>query len=78
MVWHLNTQIGKFSCIVMELVRFYPNTDWWDETMKSYAPQNRYNVNLSGGTDKVKYFVNMGMLTQRSLFKTESGKKLRL
>ena len=54
----------------------YPNTDWWDETMKSYAPQNRYNVNLSGGTDKVKYFVNMGMLTQRSLFKTESEKKL--
>ena len=54
----------------------YPNTDWWNETMKSTAPQSRYNVNLSGGTDRVKYFVNLGMLTQRSMFKTESEKKL--
>ena len=51
---------------------FYPNTDWWDIAMKSYAPQNRYNVNLSGGTDRVKYFVNMGMLNQGGIFKTES------
>lgn len=54
----------------------YPNTDWWNIAMKSYAPQNRYNVNLSGGTDKVKYFVNLGMLNQGGLFKTESKDKL--
>lgn len=55
---------------------FYPNTDWWNIATKSYAPQNRYNVNLTGGTDRVKYFVNLGLLNQGSIFDTESKDKL--
>lgn len=72
---------AKYSERQIQLYRdgtslLYPNTDWWDISMNSYAPQNRYNVNLSGGTDRVKYFVNVGMLNQGGIFKTESKEKL--
>ena len=29
----------------------YPDMDWLDYTMKSYAPQSQHNVNISGGNN---------------------------
>ena len=34
----------------------YPNTDWWGLTLRKYAPQAQHNINVQGGTEKVKYF----------------------
>jgi len=48
----------------------YPNTDWTDYLLKSTARQSQGNVNMSGGTDRVKYFVSLGILNQDGLFKT--------
>ena len=48
----------------------YPNTDWVDYILKPSAMQYKGNVNISGGTDKVKYFVSLGVLNQDGLFKT--------
>lgn len=48
----------------------YPNTDWLDYILKPSAMQYKGNVNISGGTDKVKYFVSVGYLNQDGLFKT--------
>ncbi len=48
----------------------YPNTDWLDYILKPLANQSRANVNISGGSDKVKYFASLGILTQDGLFKT--------
>ena len=48
----------------------YPNTDWLDYILKPMANQSRANVNISGGSDKVKYFASLGILTQDGLFKT--------
>lgn len=47
---------------------FYPNTDWKDYTLESFANQYQANINYSGGTEKVKYFVSAGYLNQESLF----------
>lgn len=55
---------------------YYPNTDWTSILYKDTAPQNRYNVNLSGGIDRVNYFVNVSYLTQGSNIKTLSKKEL--
>lgn len=54
----------------------YPNTDWYDVVFRDYAPMGRYNVNLSGAGDKVKYFVNLGMLNQDGLMNTLSKEEL--
>lgn len=49
----------------------YPNNDWTDILMHKYVPQTRVNLNLSGGGDYVKYFVNVGHLDQGGQWKTD-------
>ena len=53
----------------------FPNTDWIDYIMKDAAWQEQANVNVSGGTEKVRYFVSAGFLNQNSLLKTFSSNK---
>ncbi|MBR5833511.1 MAG: SusC/RagA family TonB-linked outer membrane protein, partial [Bacteroidales bacterium] len=73
--------IVKFNQDVMEHFRLgdmpttFPNTDWIDYIMKDQAWQEQANVNVSGGTEKVRYFVSAGFLNQNSLFKTFSNNK---
>ena len=47
----------------------YPDTDWMELLLKSSAPQTQGNVNISGGTERVRYFISMGMLDQKGFFK---------
>ena len=47
----------------------YPDTDWMELLFKSLAPQTQGNVNISGGTERVRYFISMGMLDQKGFFK---------
>ena len=47
----------------------YPDTDWMELLFKSSAPQTQGNVNISGGTESVRYFISMGMLDQKGFFK---------
>ncbi|NNG27421.1 MAG: TonB-dependent receptor [Ignavibacteriaceae bacterium] len=44
----------------------YPNTNWKNLVIKDWGFQQRHNLNLSGGTEKVKYFVSAGYLDQSS------------
>lgn len=46
----------------------YPNTDWFDLAFNDYAPQSQHNVNVSGGTDAVRYFLSVGYLNQKGLY----------
>lgn len=48
----------------------YPDTNWFDYIMKNTAWQQQYNISVSGGTDKAKYFVSVGYMNQDGLFKT--------
>jgi len=47
----------------------FPNTNWVNYTMKDVTLQTQHNMNISGGTDKVRYFISAGMYTQGGLFK---------
>ena len=75
---YANTGI-RFNQDVMEHFRTgdmpvtFPNTNWIDYLMKNAAWQEQVNVNVKGGTDKVRYFVSAGFLNQNSLFKTFSS-----
>lgn len=48
----------------------YPDTNWFKYLMKDRAWQSQYNVNVSGGNEKAKYFISVGMFDQDGLFKT--------
>jgi len=50
-----------------------PSTDWYDIVMKDAAPQQQHNVAISGGTDKVDYYINLGYNDQGSFFKSNSA-----
>ena len=69
----------RFSQDVMEHFRTgdmpvtFPNTNWIDYMMKDAAWQEQVNVNVKGGTDRVRYFVSAGFMNQNSLFKTFSA-----
>lgn len=43
---------------------FHPNKNWIDETIKDHSFQQNYNVNISGGTEKVRYFTSLGYFNQ--------------
>lgn len=55
----------------------YPNTNWWDATLRQFAPQQQHNINVRGGTDKVKYFVSGGYYNQEAMLKSNDTKNNR-
>lgn len=54
----------------------YPNHDYYREIFKKWAPQTRVNLNVSGGTEKLQYFMNANYLHQGGNLHTESKDKL--
>ena len=46
----------------------FPNTDWFDGSFRNWAPQNRHNVQLRGGTENVRYLVSAGYLFQDAIY----------
>ncbi len=47
----------------------YPDVDWYDLMYKKSSIIQQYNVDIQGGTEKVKYFVAIGYTDQGGLLK---------
>ena len=47
----------------------YPDTDWFDLTMRTCAQTITANYNVSGGSQRVKYFLSLGYSHEGSIFK---------
>jgi len=47
------------------------STDWYDAVMRGNAGQQQYNASLSGGGEKVDYFINFGHTNQDGFFKSK-------
>lgn len=54
----------------------YCDNDFYHMYLKQNAPQTRVNANLSGGTDFVNYFLNIGYIHQGGNLNTEDPKDL--
>ena len=54
----------------------YPDNDWYRMYLKKNTPQTRVNANISGGTDFVNYFLNVGYIHQGGNLNTEDPKQL--
>ncbi len=50
----------------------HPNTDWFKETIKNNSPQRYGNLSLSGGVEKIKYFVSIGSNYQDAIYKNSA------
>jgi TonB-linked SusC/RagA family outer membrane protein len=51
---------------------FHPNSNWQDLLLKKTAMQHQHNLNIRGGTDRVKYFTSVGFFSQEGLFRTDN------
>ncbi|HET8828053.1 MAG TPA: SusC/RagA family TonB-linked outer membrane protein, partial [Pelobium sp.] len=73
---NVNPNTLKFSPEAIEAFRtgsnplIYSNTDWLDYLLKPTTSQLQGNINISGGTEKLKYFTSLGILNQDGLFNT--------
>ncbi len=50
----------------------YPNSDWFGETFRDWAPQSQHNVSMQGGNENVKYFTSLGYLHQDAIYKNSA------
>lgn len=50
----------------------YPNTNWYDAAIKKISLQNRHDLSLSGGTEKMSYYVSLGSLFQDGIYKNSA------
>ena len=71
-------QSPRFSDALIQKFRdhtdpiLYPDTRWADYIMKDMALQTQHNLSISGGTDRVRYFLSAGAYTQGGLFQNFS------
>ena len=50
----------------------HPNTNWFDATLKTWSPQTRHNLQLSGGSENVKYLASLGYENQDAYYKNSA------
>lgn len=65
----------RFTDEVIEIIRsgaepyLYPDVNWFDELLAKSTFQNHYNLNISGSTNRVRYFVSGSHINQNSMLK---------
>ncbi|MEP7324243.1 MAG: TonB-dependent receptor, partial [Saprospiraceae bacterium] len=52
----------------------YPNTDWFGDAFKTWSPQNRHNLQLSGGSENLTYLASIGVVNQDAYYKNSATK----
>lgn len=50
----------------------YANVNWFDEVVRSSAPQWQVGLTASGGNDRVQYFNSIGYMEEQGLWKANS------
>jgi TonB-linked SusC/RagA family outer membrane protein len=51
----------------------YPNTDWYKESIRTWAPQQQHNLSVRGGSEKIKYYGFFGYMNQDAFWKKNGG-----
>ncbi|KAA6303756.1 MAG: TonB-dependent receptor SusC [Candidatus Ordinivivax streblomastigis] len=49
----------------------HPNNDWYSILMRDIAPIQQYNLNLSGGSEGARYFIDLNMYDQQGFLKQD-------
>lgn len=55
----------------------YANTDWYNELYKKYSFSQEHNVNVSGGTKDIKYYLSLGYNANNGMIKFGEDKTRR-
>ena len=67
--------VPRFSEKDIELYRnhkdpiMHPDNDWIDSMLRRFSTRTQHNVNISGGIDRVKYFISGSFFDQTGIYK---------
>lgn len=50
----------------------YPNTDWRKLVLRNWAPTQKHNITMTGGSETNNYLASLGYISQESLYKVNS------
>lgn len=50
----------------------HPDTDWFGDAFKTWSPQSRHNLQLTGGNENVRYFTSLGYVHQDAYYKNSA------
>jgi TonB-linked SusC/RagA family outer membrane protein len=50
----------------------HPNTDWYGDLIKKWTTTSRHNITLDGGSNKMTYYVSLGLKDDESFYKQSS------
>jgi TonB-linked SusC/RagA family outer membrane protein len=50
----------------------YPDTDWFGDAFRDWSPQNRHNLQITGGSDNVRYMASLGYTFQDAIYKNSA------
>src|SRR5258708_2243852 len=50
----------------------HPNTDWFKTTLKNWSPQTQHTLQISGGSDNLRYYGSLGYQTQDGYYKNSA------
>lgn len=51
----------------------YRNYDWFDATIRPWAPQQNHNLSIRGGSEKIKYYGYLGYNDQETIIRNDGG-----
>ncbi|WP_420460372.1 SusC/RagA family TonB-linked outer membrane protein [Neolewinella sp.] len=52
----------------------YPDTDWFGDAFRTWAPQSRHALQIRGGSESFRYFASLGYLNQEAFYKNTATK----
>jgi TonB-linked SusC/RagA family outer membrane protein len=52
----------------------YPDTDWFGDAFRTWAPQSQHSLSVRGGTKAVRYFSSLGFTNQEAFYQNTATK----
>ena len=71
--WGLDPNAADYEQMKAWRDYMYPDHYWVKELFRDYTMQSKANINMAGGTEKFKYFINVGFIHQGGNMKNEKG-----
>ncbi len=50
----------------------FPDTDWFGDVFKTWSPQVRHNLTMSGGSENITYFTSLNYIDQDAYYKNSA------
>lgn len=57
-----------------DIYNYYGSYDWWDTMFTTSEPSKQHNLNLSGGTEKINYFLSGSAFAKDGIMKVNTDK----